>query len=94
MGTDELLEPPTVLLQLTEAAQTFSLPLSPHGKALLQAASTASYPVLSLLRGFSAPVIASVAEQSAADLGFLMANDSDAFVRWDSSQQCASGPCA
>lgn len=43
-------------------------------------------PVPSLLRGFSAPVKLHI-DLSDEQLAFLMANDSDAFNRWDASQQ-------
>ena len=45
-----------------------------------------SEPVLSLLRGFSAPVKANLI-RSNAQLAFLMANDSDSFSQWDAGQQ-------
>jgi aminopeptidase N len=48
--------------------------------------NVASEPVLSLLRGFSAPVKANVT-RSNAELAFLMANDSDSFSQWDAGQQ-------
>lgn len=43
-------------------------------------------PVLSLLRGFSAPVRV-IHERDLADLAFLFAHDSDQFSRWESGQQ-------
>lgn len=43
-------------------------------------------PVLSALRGFSAPVKLSVAGQSEADLVFLLGHDTDAFSKWEASQ--------
>jgi aminopeptidase N len=46
----------------------------------------ASRPVLSLGRGFSAPV-AITADQSAADLVFLAAHDDDPFARYEALQQ-------
>lgn len=42
-------------------------------------------PVVSLLRGFSAPVKLR-AGRSAPELAFLMARDNDAFARWDAAQ--------
>ncbi|MEM7293980.1 MAG: DUF3458 domain-containing protein, partial [Pseudomonadota bacterium] len=45
-----------------------------------------SAPVPSLLRGFSAPVKLHY-NYSAEQLAFLMANDGDAFNRWDAAQQ-------
>jgi len=44
-----------------------------------------SKPILSLLRGFSAPVKVNI-QRSNAELAFLMANDSDSFNRWDVAQ--------
>jgi aminopeptidase N len=46
-------------------------------------------PVPSILRGFSAPVIVNYA-YTEADLTHLMANDSDAFNRWEAGQRLAS----
>ncbi|HEX5801656.1 MAG TPA: aminopeptidase N [Azospira sp.] len=43
-------------------------------------------PVLSLLRGFSAPVIVDLSEDDAT-LAFRMAHDSDPFNRWDAAQR-------
>jgi aminopeptidase N len=45
-------------------------------------------PVPSLLRGFSAPVNLTI-DLADADLAFLMAHDSDAFNRWQASQDYA-----
>ena len=45
----------------------------------------AERPVASLLRGYSAPVNLSF-ERSPRDLAFLMAHDTDTFVRWDAGQ--------
>jgi aminopeptidase N len=69
------------LCELTNAQQTFEwqLPDLAGGPA----------PVLSLLRDFSAPVKTTVVGQTAADLAYLMAHDTDSFVRWDSAQQLA-----
>jgi aminopeptidase N len=44
-----------------------------------------SRPVVSLLRGFSAPVKLRTT-RPASELAFLMANDNDAFARWDAAQ--------
>lgn len=43
-------------------------------------------PVLSVLRGFSAPVLVDM-PRSNTELAFLMANDQDSFSRWDAGQQ-------
>ena len=45
-------------------------------------------PLMSLNRGFSAPVIV-VAEQSRADLAQLAAHDDDPFARWEATQRLA-----
>ena len=63
----------TRVLELTEREQTFTFDDVP------------SKPVLSCLRGFSAPVRATV-DYAEADLLTLMAEDDDAFVAWDAAQ--------
>ena len=63
----------TRVLELTEREQTFTFEDVP------------SKPVLSCLRGFSAPVRATV-DHTEADLLILMAADDDAFVAWDAAQ--------
>ena len=63
----------TRVLELTEREQTFTFEDVP------------SKPVLSCLRGFSAPVRATV-DHAEADLLTLMAWDDDAFVAWDAAQ--------
>jgi aminopeptidase N len=62
------------VLRLKESAQTFEFTDVPER------------PVVSLLRGFSAPVQVKF-EPSDADLAFLMAHDSDAFSRWEAGQK-------
>lgn len=64
----------TIVLSIIEAEQQFTF------------INIASEPVLSLLRGFSAPVKVELA-RSNAELAFLMANDTDSFSRWDAGQQ-------
>ena len=63
----------TRVLELTEREQTFTFHDVP------------SKPVLSCLRGFSAPVRATV-DHAEANLLTLMAGDDDAFVAWDAAQ--------
>ena len=63
-----------VVLRLEQEQQSFML------------TEVAEQPVLSVLRGFSAPVRLEVAGRSDEDLAFLLAHDSDAFGRWDASQ--------
>ena len=65
---------PTKVLELTESEQTFKFE------------GIQEKPVLSLLRGFSAPVKAEC-EYSIEDLSFLIARDSDAVARWEATQQ-------
>ncbi len=48
----------------------------------------AEQPVVSLLRGFSAPVKLFM-QRSAQDLAFLLRHDSDTFNRWEAGQQLA-----
>lgn len=69
---DELL--PETVLELTEAQQTFEF----H--------NIAEKPVLSFLRGYSAPVKIQL-EQSTLQLDCLIRNDDDPFVRWEAMQQ-------
>ncbi|MBI2308791.1 MAG: aminopeptidase N [Rhodocyclales bacterium] len=66
-----------------------------HGTRLLELAageaswtftSVAERPALSLLRGFSAPVIVDLAEDDAT-LAFRMAHDADPCNRWDAAQR-------
>ncbi len=61
------------VLRLTEASQTFTFVDVP------------AQPVPSLFRGFSAPIKLRF-PYTDADLTFLMANDSDAFNRWEAGQ--------
>jgi len=62
------------ILELKEAMQSFSFE------------GISEKPVLSLLRGFSAPVKV-MTERSEEDLLFLMAHDGDSFSRWEATQQ-------
>ncbi|MBC7950595.1 MAG: aminopeptidase N [Rhodospirillaceae bacterium] len=66
----------TRVLNLTEAQTSFVFE------------DVAEPAVPSLFRGFSAPVVVD-APYAEADLAFLMANDSDAFNRWDAGQELA-----
>ncbi len=68
----------TRVLELTEAETTFTF------------VGLDQKPVPSLLRDFSAPVILGD-DGDPERLRFLMANDSDSFVRWDAGQTYASG---
>jgi aminopeptidase N len=65
-----------VILQLTEAEQIFTFTDLPK------------QPVVSLLRGFSAPVKL-VMERSLEELAFLLSYDSDDFNRWEAGQTLA-----
>ena len=62
------------LLMLTQAEQRFSFP------------DFAAAPILSINRGFSAPVIVDT-NRSQADLAFLSAHDDDPFARYEAMQQ-------
>ncbi|BAV65225.1 aminopeptidase N [Sphingobium cloacae] len=62
------------LLMLTEAAQSFRFE------------GFAAPPILSINRGFSAPVIVET-NRSQADLAFLSAHDDDPFARYEAMQQ-------
>ncbi|APX24045.1 MAG: aminopeptidase N [Rhodobacteraceae bacterium] len=66
----------TTVLEMTEAEQSFTFE------------GLSSKPVPSILRGFSAPVV--LERDSAPDeKRFLLAHDSDAFNRWESSRDLA-----
>jgi len=65
-----------VILSVTEAEQSFTF----EGLAL--------QPVVSMLRGFSAPVKL-VMDYSLEELAFLLSHDSDTFNRWEAGQQLA-----
>ena len=64
------------LLELTEHKQTFEF------------SSVKESPTLSLLRGFSAPVVVEDS-QSDGELHAVLANDDDPFCRWDAWQRIA-----
>jgi len=66
----------TLVLDLQQAEQEFVFEKVP------------SAPILSPLRGFSAPVILEYAQPD-AELAFRMAHDSDPFNRWEAAQQLA-----
>ena len=72
-GEDVETAPTERVLELTAARATFVF----HGLC--------ARPVPSVLRGFSSPVRLEM-ERSREDLAFLLANDSDAFNRWDAGQ--------
>jgi aminopeptidase N len=65
-----------VILQLTQAEQTFTFE------------DLKEQPVVSILRGFSAPVKL-VMERSHEELAFLLSYDTDTFNRWEAGQQLA-----
>jgi aminopeptidase N len=70
---DEIL--PTTVLELTEARQSFRF-------------DTATRPIPSLLRGFSAPVVLDRAV-SPEERAFLLAHDTDPFNKWESGRALA-----
>ncbi|KAJ0347234.1 hypothetical protein COL154_013849, partial [Colletotrichum chrysophilum] len=72
-GEDEAYPGETRVLSVTESQQEFLF------------VNVTQEPVVSLLRGFSAPVKLEHAVSNEI-LAFLMANDSDSFNRWDASQ--------
>ena len=65
-----------VILQLTQAEQSFTF------------RDLKEQPVVSLLRGFSAPVKLDMA-RSLEELAFLLSHDRDTFNRWEAGQQLA-----
>jgi aminopeptidase N len=72
-GQDET----TRVLELRQAREIFRLTRLPGP------------PVVSVLRGFSAPVKLKM-KRTAEELAFLLAHDPDTFTRWDAGQQLAS----
>jgi aminopeptidase N len=71
---DEVL--PTQVLEMTQDAQSFSFD------------GLAARPIPSILRGFSAPVILHQ-DKDPARHAFLLAHDTDAFIRWESARALA-----
>ncbi|KGJ17418.1 aminopeptidase N [Paracoccus sanguinis] len=67
---------PTTVLEMTEAAQSFSFD------------GLGGRPIVSLLRGFSAPVTVA-REIPRADRAVLMAHDTDPFARWEAANSLA-----
>ena len=67
---------PTRVLELTEATQTFAFD------------GLATRPILSILRGFSAPVVVK-REVAASERAFLLAHDTDSFNRWEAGRSLA-----
>jgi aminopeptidase N len=67
---------PETLLQFNQMEQTFTF------------AALESAPIVSMLRGFSAPVNVEM-ERSLEELAFLSQHDSDSFNRWDAAQSVA-----
>ncbi len=67
---------PTQVLELTEAAQTFSFD------------GLGARPVPSILRGFSAPVILE-RDSNTEERAFLLAHDTDPFNKWEAGRQLA-----
>ncbi len=65
-----------VILQLTQSKQVFVFE------------NLAEQPVVSILRGFSAPVKLEM-DRSLEELAFLLSYDSDTFNRWEAGQQLA-----
>ncbi|MDO9268557.1 MAG: aminopeptidase N [Methylobacter sp.] len=65
-----------IILQLTQSEQAFTFE------------GLTEQPVISILRGFSAPVKL-VMERSLNELAFLLSYDSDTFNRWEAGQQLA-----
>ncbi|PKM12796.1 MAG: aminopeptidase N [Gammaproteobacteria bacterium HGW-Gammaproteobacteria-3] len=66
-----------VVLELTEPEQIFVFETLPEA------------PVISILRGFSAPVKLDM-QRGLDELAFLLRHDSDSFNRWEAGQQLAS----
>jgi len=76
-------------LQGTDTANAGTLILDVHAASQqFVFADVPQAPVLSVLRGFTAPVKVNV-QRSEEELAFLLAHDSDDFNRWDAGQQLA-----
>ncbi len=75
-GGKEGAAPTTMVLELTQASQTFRF------------SRVMEQPVASVLRGFSAPVVLDI-DYTDDELAFLVAHDSDAFNRWEAGQRLA-----
>ncbi|MEE9388980.1 MAG: aminopeptidase N [Paracoccaceae bacterium] len=67
---------PTTVLELTKTTQSFTFD------------GLASKPILSILRGFSAPVIIN-RDTTNTERAFLLAHDTDPFNRWEAGQALA-----
>ena len=93
--TDRLPVPMPIRIGLLDADTGSELPQ--HNEVFLLDESTAEHeidglaskPVVSVLRDFSAPVRLRI-QRDDAELAFLMANDTDAFNRWDAGQTLAA----
>ncbi|MEM7720520.1 MAG: aminopeptidase N [Pseudomonadota bacterium] len=71
---------PSTVFELTETHQEFQLPVDPSEVA----------PLLSVNRGFAAPILLERAEAlSVADQRILLAHDRDAFNRWEAGRALA-----
>jgi len=76
-------------LQGTDTANAGTLILDVHAASQqFVFADVPQAPVLSVLRGFTAPVKVKL-QRSEEELAFLLAHDSDDFNRWDAGQQLA-----
>ncbi|MDD2800734.1 MAG: DUF3458 domain-containing protein, partial [Methylococcales bacterium] len=73
-GNDQLSQ--EVVLQITEAEQSFTFE------------QLTERPIVSVLRGFSAPVKLEF-QRNIDELAFLLSHDSDTFNRWEAGQQLA-----
>lgn len=71
----------TLVLHLTEPTTEVTIDLTSSSRV----SGTPEVPTLSLLRGFSAPIILNAC-QSPDSLAFLAQNDNDGFSRWDAMQ--------
>ena len=67
---------PTTVLEMTQAQQSFAFE------------GLGARPVVSLLRGFSAPVTVS-RDMAAAEQALLLAHDTDAYARWQAGHDLA-----
>jgi aminopeptidase N len=80
---------PTTVVEMTEAEHVFEIDLAALPPGPLpgdRGEGAAERPVLSLNRGFSAPVILE-RETTEADRAFLLAHDTDPFARWEAGRR-------
>ena len=90
---DVLCSPVSPLLLLSSEHQSYefdNIDAMPEADAGSPHKQQRANVAVSLLRGFSAPVLVHMADQSPQELAFLASYDSDGFNRWDCVQRLAT----